>query len=276
LSAVAVVCLVLLVIVELKTKHPVIDLRVFRHRFFAAGNVIMFFGFFGFFASIVLLPMYLQGLMGYTALLAGIVLGPGGIVTLLAMPLAGALIGRLDSRYLLGFGLLANAYAVSLMAGFSLEADFWTIIWPRVLQGIALGFFFVPLTTLTISPVAKPEVGNATAIYNLIRNLGGSFGVAIATTCLARQAQFHQARLVEHINPLSAPLAEGMSRFRGLLPGVGDQGSLMMLYGFVQRQAHMLSFNDVFHAVALLFLALLPLLFILRPAKAAAPPPGPH
>jgi DHA2 family multidrug resistance protein len=270
LSLLAAACLLAFVVVELRSKHPVVDLRVFRHRFFAAGNLIMFFGFFGFFASIVLLPMYLQTLMGYTAYLAGLVLGPGGLATLIAMPIAGALIGRVDSRYLLGFGLLLNAYAVHLMAGFNLEADFWTIIWPRIIQGVAIGFFFVPLATLTISSLPKPEMGNATAIFNLLRNLGGSFGVAISTTFLARRAQFHQARLVEHVNPLSAPLREGMDRLQDLVPGLSEEGSLGMLYNHVQQQASMLSYNDIFAAVALLFVLLVPLLAILKRVRAGS------
>jgi DHA2 family multidrug resistance protein len=275
LSVLAALCLVAFVIVELRSEHPVVDLRVFRHRFFAAGNLIMFFGFFGFFASIVMLPIYLQSLMGYTAYLAGLVLGPGGLATLVAMPIAGALIGRVDSRYLLGFGLAANAYAVHLMSGFSLEADFWTIIWPRLIQGVAIGFFFVPLATLTISGLPKPEVGNATAIFNLVRNLGGSFGVAIVTTALARRAQFHQARLTENVHLLSEPFASGLARFRELLPGVGEESSLRMLYGFLQRQAQMLSFNDVFSALAVLFLALIPPLLILKRMR-GAPAGGVH
>jgi DHA2 family multidrug resistance protein len=275
LSALAVLCLVAFVVVELRSKEPVVDLRVFRHRFFAAGNLIVFLGFSGFFASIVLLPIYLQTLMGYTAYLAGLVLGPGGIATLVAMPIAGILIGRVDSRYLLGFGLLANAYAVHLMSGFNLEADFWTIIWPRIVQGVAIGFFFVPLATLTISPLPKPEVGNATAVFNLIRNLGGSFGVAIATTFLARRAQFHQARLAERVHPLSDPFAQGFEQLRALFPGLGEESSLRVLYGFVQREAHMLSFNDVFYGLMLLFLFLVPLLAILRRVR-GAPPAGTH
>jgi DHA2 family multidrug resistance protein len=275
LSALAALCLISFVIVELTSEHPVVDLRVFRHRFFAAGNLIMFFGFFGFFGSIVLLPMYLQSLMGYTAYLAGLVLGPGGLATLIAMPVAGILIGRIDSRWILGCGLLLNAYALHLMAGFNLNADFWTIIWPRIIQGVAIGFFFVPLATLTISSLPRPEMGNATAIFNLIRNLGGSFGVAIVTTFLSRRAQFHQARLAEHINPLSAPYRHGMAQLQQALPAVGDEGSLQMLYGYVQQQAHMLSFNDCFAAVAVLFVALVPLLFILKRTR-GAPAAGAH
>ena len=201
LSIVSFTSLLSFVIVELFTEHPVVNLRAFKNVTFSTGNVIMFMGFFNLFATIVLLPIYLQTLMGYTSYLAGLVLGPGGIATLIALPIAGSLVNKVNPKALLAFGFIVNAYSTYLMSNFNLSADFPTVIWPRVVLGIGMGFFFIPLTTLTMSGVKKEEMANASAIYNLVRNLGGSFGVAFVTTILSRRAQFHQAHLVENLTP---------------------------------------------------------------------------
>ncbi len=270
LSIVAAICLLLFVLVELKVTHPVVDLRIFKNRSFSSGNMIMFLGFFAFFGSIVLLPLYLQNLMGYTAFLAGLVLGPGGMATLFLMPVVGRLIGRLDSRYMVSFGVLINAYALFLMSRFNLEADFWAIIWPRVVQGIGISFFFVPLSTLTMSSIPKPQMGNGSAIFNLLRNLGGSFGVAFITTALSRRAQFHHHHLSEGFSIFDFKLQQAVPALQGFLQGRGvegttaQRGALEILYGQLQKQAAMLSFNDVFFLLFLFFLGLVPLIWVIR------------
>ena len=172
----------------------------------------MFFAFFNLFGSIVLLPIFLQTLMGYTATLAGVVLGPGGIATLIAMPVAGMLVTKMNPKILLGSGIIIAAYSTHLMSLFNLNADFNTIIWPRVVLGVGMGFLFIPLTTMTMANVKKEDMANASAIYNLLRNLGGSFGVAFITTMIARRAQFHQVRIVEHLTPFDAAYQAASSK----------------------------------------------------------------
>jgi len=276
LAIISAVGFVTFIIVELRAANPVVNLRVFRDRTFTSGNMVMFFGFMGFFGSIVLLPLYLQNLMGYTAYLAGLVLGPGGMATLVMMPVAGLLTDRTDARYLLGFGLLTNAVSLYMMAHFNLELGFWNIIGPRILQGVAIAFFFVPLMAVTFATVPKEQMGNATGVTNFIRNIGGSFGVSIVTSMLATRAQVHQSYLVEHLHPLNNAYSDGMPHVQGLLQGGGlvggtaERGALEALYGTVQRQAAMLSFNDVFRALAVLFVFLVPLLFLLRKGKGGA------
>jgi MFS transporter, DHA2 family, multidrug resistance protein len=270
LSVVSALCFILFVMVELKVAYPVVDLRIFKNRSFSSGNTIMFFGFFAFFGSIVLLPLYLQNLIGYTAFLSGLVLGPGGMATLFMMPVAGRLIGRVDSRILLSFGVLTNAYALFLMSHFNLEADFWTVIWPRVIQGVGISFFFVPLSTLTLSSIPKPQMGNGSAIFNLLRNLGGSFGVAFITTFLSRRTQFHQHHLSEGFSIFDFRLQQAVPNLQAFLQGRGfegttaKQGSLAALYGMLQKQAAMLGFNDVFYLLFLFFLCLVPLIWVIR------------
>ena len=277
LSTVSVISLVSFVIVEIYAKHPVVNLRAFKNISFSTGNMVMFVGFFNLFASIVLLPIYLQTLMGYTSFLAGFVLGPGGIATLIALPLAGALINKVNPKALLAFGIVVNAYATYLMSRFSLSADFYTVIWPRVVLGIGMGFFFIPLTTMTMSGIRKEDMGNASAIYNLLRNLGGSFGVAFVTTILARREQFHQARLVDHLTPFNRSyqiLSEKSSHllnFLGLEGSLANQGGLALIYRDLLRQASMLSFNDAFHLVSIMMISILPLVLLMKRAKGVQP-----
>jgi DHA2 family multidrug resistance protein len=277
LSCVAAVCLVSLVVWELRQKSPVLDLRIFKDRSFASGNAIMFLGFFAFFGSIVLLPLYLQTLMGYTSFLAGLVLGPGGALSILMLPMVGRLTERFDSRKLLGLGLVVMAYSVYYMAGFNLDIDFGTAVMGRLLQGIGMPFFFVTSAYVTMAYVSNQQMNNASAIFNLLRNLGGSFGVAFVTTVLARRAQFHQNRLIEHLtvfNPgFTFRLEELKAALAAKLGTMSDhtQLALGIIYRFLQREAAAMAFNDAFLIQTFIFLGLIGILFLIR-----KPPIGKH
>ena len=277
MSIISVMSMVLFIIVELFAEHPVVNLRTFKNVSFSTGNLVMFFAFFNLFASIVLLPIYLQSLMGYTATLAGFVLGPGGIATLVAMPLAGKLITRVNPKGVLAFGIIISAYSTHLMSHFNLHADFNTLLWPRVVLGVGMGFLFIPLTTLTLSTIKKEDMGNATAIYNLLRNLGGSFGVAFVTTVLSRRAQTHQTHLVEHLTPFDGNYQAALHQttqalqYRGLGEVSAQQGGLGAIYNELLRQASMLSFNDAFHLISIIMICILPLVLLMRRGKGPAP-----
>ena len=170
LAIVSGVSLVGLVFRELWAKNPVVDLRAFKDRSFATGNAVMFFGFFAFFGSIVMLPLFLQNLMGYTAFLAGVVLGPGGLIMLLLLPLVGKLTQKVDPRLLLSLGMAVSAYSLFGMSGFSLQVDMDTAIMARNIQAIGISCFFVPLSFLTMAYVPREKMNNASAIFNLLRN----------------------------------------------------------------------------------------------------------
>ncbi|MGE5237638.1 MAG: DHA2 family efflux MFS transporter permease subunit [Chloroflexota bacterium] len=276
LSIVSASSLILFVIVELFAEQPVVNLRAFRNVTFTSGNLIMFFGFFNLFASIVLLPIYLQTLMGYTAFLAGFVLGPGGVATLIALPIAGRLVNKVNPKFLLAFGITVNAYASYLMSNFNLYADFNTVIWPRVVLGIGMGFFFIPLTTITMSSVKKQDMPNASAIYNLLRNLGGSFGVAFVTTILSRRAQFHQSRLIEHLTPfdttyqMATEQSSQILQYRGFNEALSGQGGLGTIYEQLLRHASMLSFNDAFLLTSIIMICVLPLVLLMKRIRVTA------
>ncbi len=271
LAIVAAVGLILFIYWELKTKDPVVDLRLFKERNYAAGVTIMFFFGFVLYGSIVLLPLFLQTLMGYDATLAGWALAYGGIGSLMIMPIVGRLTVIVDNRWLIGAGLIINAVAVFLMSQYNTQIDFFHAYFPRFIQGFGLGTTFVSLTTLTMSRVSQEKMGNATGIFNLMRNLGGSFGIATATTLLSRRAQFHQSHLVEHLTPFSLPFNEWQQRIGNLFPELGThwqwwegRHALAGLYAEVQRQAQMLAFCDDYWFFTLLFIALLPLVLLMR------------
>ncbi len=278
LACIAAVTLVLFVLVELRVKHPVVNLRVFSDATFSAGNLIMFLGFFCLFGSIVLLPLYLQKLMGYTALWAGLVLGPGGLASLLIMPVAGNLMKRgIRPSRLLAVGLFLVAAALWQMSRFNLQADFVTVALPRVVQAFGMGLFFVPLAAATYVNIPKEQMGNATGIFNLVRNLGGSFGVAFSTTVLSQRSQFHQNMLVDQITPFHLPFQEALRKLTAMMGG--DPGSfhhmklaLAAIYREVLRQAAMMGFNDTFWLFAWITAALIPVTFIMKgPRKPGGP-----
>jgi DHA2 family multidrug resistance protein len=280
LAIMSIAALILLIYWELKTRHPVVDLRLFKERNYAAGTTIFFFFGFVLYGSIMLLPLYLQTLMGYDATLAGWALAFGGVGSLMILPIVGRLTQVIDGRWLVGIGLLINALAVYMMSNYNTQVDFFTAWFPRFIQGIGLGTTFVSLTTLTMSRISQEKMGNATGIFNLMRNLGGSFGIATATTFLYRRAQFHQTRLVEHLTPLNLPFQVWQHRISEALPSLPPnwhwwqfKEPMGALYMEVQRQAQMLSFCDDYWFFTIVFLALLPLVFLMRrPPKEAEGP----
>jgi DHA2 family multidrug resistance protein len=282
LSVISVASLILFIIVELFAKYPVVNLRTFKNISFSTGNIVMFFAFFNLFGSIVLLPIYLQTLMGYTAFLAGLVLGPGGVATMIALPVAGRLVTKVNPKGILACGIIICAYATYLMSNFNLFADFNTIIWPRLILGIGMGFLFIPLTTLTFSTIKKENMANATSIFNLLRNLGGSFGVAFVTTILSRRAQFHQVHLAEHLTPfdtnyqIASNTGTQILQYKGIENSITQPGTLSLVYEKLLRQASMMSFNDAFHLVSIIMICILPLVLLMRRGKEGVPPPGTH
>ncbi len=266
LAVIAAVSLVFLVIRELYSDNPIVDLRVFRHRSFAVGNVIVFTAFISLYGTLVLLPLFVQKMMGYTATLAGLALAPGGLATMIVMPIAARLALKTNPKYMLAASIVVIAWSMYLMGRFNLFVDYQTVLMPRVIMGLGLGFLFVPLTMLTLRMLPNEEMGNATALYNLLRNIGGSVGIAFVTTMLARNAQVHQAYLASHMTLFDRAYQWSHGAFSSALTakGVSSAGTLGLLYGRLQEQATMLSFNDAFCTIAGLMLLLLPLVIFMK------------
>lgn len=276
-SAASLIALVFLVINELYVEHPIINLRLFKKRTFLTGNILMFFVFFNLFGSIVILPIFLQSIMGYTSYQAGLVLGPGGLATLIAMPIAGMMVQRRSPRRVLTAGILVCAYTTYMMSRFNMDADFWTFVWPRVTLGLGMGLTFIPLTTTTLSPIPKEQMGDASSLYNLLRNMGGSVGIAFVSTVIARRAQFHQARMVEHLTPYDFTYQMYHSNIASALAakGLDPSGADALIYGNMLKQAANAAFNDAFFLVSIMMLSTLFLVPIMRWVdKPGHPPPG--
>lgn len=277
LALISVLALLGFVFRELRTEEPVIDLRIFRDRSFSLGNLAMFFLFLSLFGTVVLVPQYVQALMGYTAFLAGVVVGPGGFVTIVSLFLTGRLVNRMNPKILMIVGVLITAYSSYMMSGLNLQADFWTIVWPRVVLGFGMGFIFIPTTILTLGGIKKEEMGMATSIFGFVRNVGGSFGGAFVATMLARRAQFHQVRLVEGLAPFDLPYRLGLEKMIGLLSLKGVTSPLVtkeaegLVYREILRQASMLSFNDVFFLLTFLFLLCIPFMLAMGKGKGTEP-----
>jgi DHA2 family multidrug resistance protein len=280
-GVVAAVSLVLLVINEYYSEHPIVNLKLFKDRTFTSGATVMFFVFLNLFGSIVLLPIYLQMMMGYTSFYAGLVLGPGGIATLFAMPIVGKFVGRVNPKRFLLVGISICALSTYMMSQFNLTTDFWTFVWPRVFLGFGMGMTFIPLTTLTLSHIPKERMTEATSVYNLLRNLGGSVGIAFTTTILARRAQLHQTRLVEHLSPFDPAYTMYRDKIASFLTakGLPAAGADGMMYRELVRQSTTLAFTDAFLIICLLILSVLPLVFIMQWQKAptsGGPPVDAH
>ena len=248
-AAAAGIALVVLLFWELWVEQPVVNLRLFKSSAFAISNVVMFsFGFI-IVSTTQLLPQLTQQLLGYDALTAGLTLGAGGAITLFFMPLAGLVTGRLiQPKWLILSAFLGIAGALNYASSLNLNAAFWNISVSRVLQVIWLPFVFIPLSAVQFQGVPPGQNNDASAIINLMRNLGGSFGVSIVTTELAWRTQFHHARLAEHVTPYN---------------GYGFGVPLGPIAAAVQRQASIMSYLDVFTILSVLVLCVAPLVLFL-------------
>ncbi|PYM90003.1 MAG: hypothetical protein DME04_24530 [Candidatus Rokuibacteriota bacterium] len=279
LSVVAALALVALVVRELRVPEPVVDLRVLCHPTFAVATAAMFVISIAFYGIMVLSPLFTQILMGYTAMLAGLVLAPGGLSTLVTMPIAAALMNRVDPRWIIVTGCAVNAYAMHLMATLTLEASYWDVMLPRFIQGLGIGLTFVPLSTVALSAVPMREMGHASGLFNFIRTAGGSIGIATMATLLQRGAQAHQAQLVTHVSLYDPDvwnhyqtLADTFAE-RGADTVSAETQALASVYEMVQREALSLSFIDNFWRLAWIFAAVVPFVLFLgrRPRIAEAP-----
>jgi DHA2 family multidrug resistance protein len=258
------------VIWELRQPEPVIDFRILKNRNFALSAVAMYAVGFTLYGSTAILPIFLQTVLGYTALLSGLVLSPGGFAMMLGMFIVGKLLGKFEARWLIIFGLVVAAAALFYMSGFNLDIDFRTAMWSRTFQALGMAFLFVPINTSAFSSVPKERLGYATGLMNLFRNVGGSGGIAMVSTILARREQFHQQVLTSHLTPLDGNYTAALQSTASAIAAQGSSAADAaakaqgVLYGMVQKNAAMLAVNDTFWILALIFLCLIPLIFFLR------------
>jgi DHA2 family multidrug resistance protein len=278
-TVLAIVALVGFVVRELTTEHPIVDLRILGNRNFAVGTALITLMGVVLYSTIAMLPLYLQLLMGYNALLSGLTMTPRGMGAFLANVVVGRLIGRVDTRIFIGLGLCLLATTGFMFSGLNLQIAMSSVVWPNFLNGVATAMVFVSLATTTMAMLPNEQMGNAAGIFNLMRNVGGSMGIAIVTTFLARGAQAHQATLVSHLTPYHPAYQHWLAVTQsGLRPQVGaldaEQKALGLLYGTLGQQARLLAFMDIFRLVGYLTLLALPLVFLFhRLRHRSAPPP---
>src|SRR5947209_441504 len=272
--------LVLFVIRELQAEHPVVHLNVFKIRTYSTGVFLMTVLGFVLYGSTVLLPLWLQTLMGYSALQAGMAMLPRGLGSFLFMPVVGMLMSKIEARKLLGAGLMIASFSIYQLSKLNLNAGYWDIFWPQLLQGTSMGLLFVPLTTITNGLIPKEQMGNATSLFNLMRNIGASIGIASVTTISARHSQAHMHDLAANVNqysPATQSMLQAMKQAfiaRGMDMVTATQQAFAGVFGMVQRQAAMMAYIDTFFLLAVMFIACLPLILLMKKAPKGGGGPG--
>ncbi len=270
LLGIAVVFLVALVFRELTARHPVVDLRAFKERTYTVGVGLITVMAFALFGTLVMLPVFLQVLLGYPALQAGISLMPRGYASLFATPLVGLLVGRIDPRKLLTLGFLLGAGSLLWFSQLNLQVGYWNLFWPQFIQGLSFSLLMVPLTVVTMDRIKPEAIGNAASLFNMMRNLGGSMGIAVTQTLLDRSRQSEVNVLGSHVSafsPTARATFESLRRMfvaHGSDPATAVHQSYVAVWGMVQRQAAMISYLEVFRAMAVLFAVAIPFVFLLK------------
>jgi DHA2 family multidrug resistance protein len=270
LTVVVVPAFMAFMIRELLVKEPVVDLRLWRDRTFALGTIQIATLSFAFYGSIVLIALFAQTIMGYTAYQTGIVIASGAMASVVTMPMAGRLLSFIDARVLIGTGALVSGIGMLLASHLNMEASFWQVMLPRVLLGMGFSWIWVAANTVALAGISKEKMGQASGLFNLSRNLGGSFGIALLTTLLARGSQTHQNHLVAHVTRWDLDVRERLEAFTtvfraaGSDPFTAEKQALGCLYNEIQVQASMLSFLDDFRLLAILLFAIIPLLLLMK------------
>ena len=267
LGIVALVGLVTFVIWELTEEHPIVDLTLFKRRNFWAGALALSIGYGLFFGNVVLLPLWLQQYMGYTATQAGMIMAPVGLMALLLSPVVGKNIGKVDPRRMAALAFIIFALVLWMRSNFNTQADFKTILIPTIIQGVSMAFFFIPLVTLTMSGIPPEKIPAASGLSNFARITAGSFGTSIATSVWQDRAAMHHAHISETVNLGSPATNSALSGLAGA--GLSPDQALATINRLVDQQAYMLAASDVFYASALIFLALIPLVFLAKNIRGA-------
>jgi DHA2 family multidrug resistance protein len=272
---IAIVALIGFVVWELRTKDPIVNLRVLANRNFAVGTALIAAVGVALYGTTALLPLFLQTLLNYPALQSGLAVSPRGIGAVVSMILVGRLIGKVDGRYLIVFGFAILAVSTYFLSDITLTITIGSITWPQVFSGFALGFVFVPLTVLATGTLTNEQIGNATGIYNLMRNVGGSFGIAAVTTMLARGTQTHMAAMVSHLTPYDPVFQQRLSDLASNFAAHGNnatatQQAYAAIYQTLVRQATLLAYIDNFRFLAFLCVLCLPLGFLFKKVRARA------
>jgi MFS transporter, DHA2 family, multidrug resistance protein len=266
-TAIGLICAVLW---ELHTDDPVINLRLLADRNFLVSTLTMFTLGVVLYGTTVLLPIFMQTLLGYNATLSGLALSPGGVAVLIMMPVVGVALGKIEARWLVIIGVLITSFSLFHMAQFNLQVDFKSVMTARIYQSFGMAFLFVPINTMAFYFIPKEKTNNATGIINLARNIGGSVGISAVATMLARGTQVHQAYLSQNMNALNPQMRTMYMGLSGAFTagGAGPTAAMgqahAVLYGLLQAQSSMLAFVDDFRLLGIGMLIIIPLLFFMK------------
>ena len=262
LGVVSLVGFIAFLIWELTEEHPVVDLSLFKQRNFWAGVVAVSVGYGLFFGNVVLLPLWLQQYMGYTATQAGMILAPVGLFAMILSPVVGKTLHKVDPRHYAAFSFVIFTLVLWMRSQFNTQADFGTIMIPTIIQGVAMAFFFIPLMTITLSNLPYDKIAAASGLSNFVRITAGSFGTSIATTLWQDRAALHHAQISEYVGQGRQAASTALSGLASA--GLSPEQALASVNRLVDQQAYMLAANDIFYASALMFLLLIPLIYLTR------------
>ena len=268
LAIVAVVGFIIFLVWELTEEHPVVDLSLFSRRNFLISTIAMLMAYGLFFGNVVLLPLWLQQYMGYTATLAGLVLAPVGLFAIFLTPIVARFTDRVDPRIFVTFAFGVFALVLFMRQHFNTDATIGTLLVPTLVQGIAMAFFFIPLISMALSGLPPERIPGASGLFNFARITAGSFGTSITTTLWDRRATLHHSQLIERMTGSDPASVQALATLRA--GGLDQQQSYGVLNRLVDQQAFMLSADDIFYVSGLLFLALIFVIWLAKPDKGGA------
>jgi MFS transporter, DHA2 family, multidrug resistance protein len=262
------------VVSQLKREKPLVDLTIFKNRNFTVGCVLIFMFGAAIYGAVTILPLFYQEMMDYSALWAGLAVSPRGIGSIIAMPLVGILVSKLDTRVLVSAGFTVFGICSLFWSMITLQISPWSLTWPIVISGFALGFVFVPLSTTTLGDLPAESVGNGSGLYNLMRNLGGSVGISIVETILARHQQLHRTELSQHLSPTSPNVQNALKLFGNVFSGSGavmaKQQAIAQVGQELGKQAQLWSYVDDFRYMALACFICVPVVWTLKRVRGKA------
>ena len=256
---------------SLTAERPLVDLKLFKLPEYASGMLLIFGASFGMYAAFVMLPLFVQTLLGWTPTWAGVMLSPGGVASVAAMMVAGLAMGRLDVRWTVAAGFLAQIYSSWLLTDVNLASGMGQLVYAWCFRGLGLGFVFVPIATAAMRRIPPESMGVAAGLFNLMRNEGGSVGIAVAATLLQTRSQFHHARLAEHMTAYNGVLQSTAHRLDLAVAAVSGRDAATsgliaqaLLGNELLRQSYLMAFVDVFAFLILVYVVCLPFVLLLK------------
>ncbi len=271
-AAILLIAFVVFLVRELIVKNPIVNLKIFKDRNFAVGCILI--GAFGavIYGLVTLLPLFYQTLLNYTASAAGIAVSPRGIGAILIMPIIGIMTAKMDNRYLVASGFALFGYSALWASNLTLDVSQWSLLWPIILSGTAMGLIFVPLSTTAVGTLSNEQIGNASGLYNLLRNIGGSIGISLVDTYIARRQQVHRNDLSRYLSPnpetrqTLVRLQSYMSLHAG--PKLAKLRAYSLLQNGLDQQSILYAYVDDLRYMVVVCAICLPIVFLLRPVKA--------